>query len=104
MYLNHSLKIIEETPVPLSAGTPDYSGIATVIVLISIVAAVLIMYWIWFLGHKKRIAELCVMGIDSNIDTGMMDSVSLFHPIRTMRFENELENQVVSKTTGGKGV
>ena len=99
---NYSLKVIEETQVPLSAGTADYRGIATVIVLACIVAAVIIMYFIWFNGHRKRIAELSVMGIDSGLDTADMDDVSIFHPIRTMRFENELENLVVASSTGGR--
>ncbi|MBR4719111.1 MAG: hypothetical protein IKP31_02585 [Lachnospiraceae bacterium] len=97
----YSFKIIDETRVPLSAGVADYSGIATVIVLISILLALCVMYLVWFRGHKKRIAELCVMGIDGDIDMGGMDSVSIFHPIKTMRFENELENQVVSGTAKG---
>ena len=33
--------------------------------------------------------------------TYIMDDVSIFHPIRTMRFETELENQVVSSTAKG---
>lgn len=97
----YSLKIIEETQVPLSAGTSDYSGIATVIVLLCIILALVIMYWIWFRGHKKRIADLCVMGLEGDIDIGGMDDVSIFHPIRTMRFENELENQVVASAAKG---
>lgn len=97
----YNLKIIEDSPVPLSAGTKDYSGIATVIVLVCFLAALIIMYGIWFRNHKKRIVELSVMGIDGNIDISGMDEVSIFHPIRTIRFENELENQVVAGTAKG---
>lgn len=100
-YNRYYFKIIEEPQVPLSAGTPDYSGIATVTVLICIVLAVLVMYFVWYRGHKRRIAELSVMGIDSGVDVAGMDDVSIFHPFKTMRFENELENQVVAGTAKG---
>lgn len=98
---NYNFKIIEDVQVPLSSGTTDYSGIVTMIVLVCIIAAVFIMYLVWFNGHKKRIAELSVMGIGSSIDVSGMDDVSIFHPIKTMRFENELENQVVASTAKG---
>lgn len=90
-------KIIEETRVPLSAGVQDYTGIALATVLVCIVAALFIMYFLWFRNHKKRIVELSVMGIDDgNIDMEGMNNVSIFHPIKTIRFETELENQVVA--------
>lgn len=95
----YDLKIIDDARVPLSAGTPDYSGIAVATVLVCIVIAILIMYWLWFRSHKKRIIDLSVMGIDgSSMDMEGMDEVSIFHPIRTMRYEMELENLVVSAT------
>ena len=92
-------KIIDEARIPLSAGNKDYTGIALATVLVCIIAALLIMYYIWFRNHKKRIVELSVMGIDGgNIDMEGMDNVSILHPIKTIRFETELENLVVAAT------
>ena len=58
-------------------------------------------YYIWFRGHKKRIASLLVMGLNGDVNIEGVDDVSIFHPLRTVRFENELENQVVSSTAKG---
>ncbi len=95
----YNLKIIDENRIPLSSGVKDYTGAAFVTVIVCIVIALLIMYFIWFKNHKKRIVELSVMGINGGkIDLEGMKDVSIFHPIRTIRFETELENQVVAGT------
>ena len=99
MKLNeYSVNVIEETRVPLSSGVSDYSGIMTLVVLVCLAVAVLVLYGLWFRGHRRRIAELSVMGLDGNLDMKGMDEVSIFHPLRTMRFENDLENRVVEGT------
>ena len=97
----YSVNVIEDNMVPLSAGASDYSGIMTVVVLIVLVLALIVMYGMWFRAHRKRITELSVMGIDGDLDIKGMDDVSIFHPLRTMRFENELENRVVEGTARG---
>ncbi|MCR5801514.1 MAG: hypothetical protein K6G57_04195 [Lachnospiraceae bacterium] len=96
-----NIKIIEDGGVPLSSGTPDYSGIVFIIVLISIAIALIVMYGVWYNNHRKRIAQLYVMGIDGEVGINGMEKVSIFHPIRTIRFENELENMVVSSSAKG---
>ena len=97
----YSINVIEDSRVPLSAGVSDYSGIMTVVVLVVLALALIVMYGLWFRAHRKRITELSVMGIDGNLDIKGMDDVSIFHPLRTMRFENELENRVVEGTARG---
>ncbi len=97
----YSLKVIEEDPVPLSSGAKDYSAPVMPIVLICLAAAFMTMYWAWFNGHRKRIAELMVMGLNDGSEIGDMGDVSIFHPIRTIRFEAELENRVVTDTAKG---
>ncbi len=98
---NYNLKIIEENQVPLSAGTSDYSGIVLAVVLTCIVIAVVVLYSFWYRNHKKRIAQLLVMGLDSEPYINEMDGVSAFHPFRTMRIERELENRVVQGSAKG---
>ena len=97
----YDLKIIEEGQVPMSAGNLDYTGTVSLIVFLCVLAACVILYAVWFRGHKKRIAELCVMGIDGGVNLNGMEDVSVFHPFRTMRFERELENSVVEGSTKG---
>ena len=94
----YSFKVIQEGEVPLSSGAPDYSGIVFILVLISIAIALLVMYGVWYNNHRKRIAQLYVMGIDGEVGINGMKNVSIFHPIRTIRFENELENMVVASS------
>ncbi|MBR5406128.1 MAG: hypothetical protein IK111_00665 [Lachnospiraceae bacterium] len=94
----YSLKVIQETEVPLSSGATDYGGIVFIIVLISIAVALVVMYGVWYNNHRKRIAQLYVMGIDGDVGINGMENVSIFHPIRTVRFESELENMVVANT------
>ncbi len=98
---HYDLKVIEDEEVPLSAGTADYSGTVMVLVLVSIVIALFIMYALWFRSHRKRIASLLVMGIGGDADMGGMDNVSILHPIKTVRYERELENMVVAETAKG---
>ncbi len=97
----YSLKVIEEQAVPLSAGAPDYSGQVMILVLVSIVIALVVMYGLWYRSHRKRIASLMVMGLEDGVDTTGMEDVSIFHPIKTIRFESELENMVVATTAKG---
>lgn len=98
---NYRLKIIEENQVPLSAGTSDYSGIMFAVVLTCLIIAIVVLYSFWYRNHKKRIAQLLVMGLDSEPYIDEMDSVSAFHPFRTMRIERELENRVVQGSAKG---
>lgn len=98
---NYNLKIIEENPAPLSSGTGDYSGIVLAVVLTCIVIAIVVLYSFWYRNHKKRIAQLLVMGLDSEPYINEMEDVSLFHPFRTMRIEKELENRVVQGSAKG---
>ncbi len=98
---SYNFKIIEENAVPLSAGTNDYSGIVLVVVLMGIVLAILILYTLWFRNHKRRIAQLLVMGLGSEQYIDEMEGVSVFHPFRTMRVEKELENRVVQGSAKG---
>ncbi|MCR4807036.1 MAG: hypothetical protein K5857_05110 [Lachnospiraceae bacterium] len=97
----YNLKIIEDTPVPLSAGAHDYSGMVMLVVLACIILAIAILYSSWYNGHKKRIAQLLVMGIDNEPYIDGMDCVSAFHPFRTMQIERELEIRAVSNTAKG---
>ena len=99
---DYSLNVtIEEEPVPLSAGSIDYRGLVMPVVLASLLVAFATGYYIWYRNHKKRIASLLVMGLNGDVDIEGMDDVSILHPFRTIRFENELENRVVSSTAKG---
>lgn len=98
---NYSVKIIEENPVPLSSGATDYSGIVLMVVLTCIVIAILVLYSFWYRNHKKRIAQLLVMGLGGEPYVNEMDDVSVLHPFRTMRVERELENRVVQSSAKG---
>ena len=99
---DYSLRVvIEDEPVPLSAGNTDYRGLVMPVVTASLLIAFMTGYYIWYRGHKKRIASLLVMGLNGDVNIEGMDDVSIFHPLRTVRFENELENQVVSSTAKG---
>lgn len=98
---NYNLKIIEEPAIPLSSGGSDYSGIVLAVVLTCIVIAVFVMYSFWYRNHKKRIAQLLVMGLDSEPYIEGMDDISAFHPFRTIRIERELENRVVQGSAKG---
>ena len=93
--------IIEDDPVPLSSGSMDYRELVMPVVTASLLIAFVAGYYIWFRNHKKRIASLLVMGLDGDVDIEGMDDVSILHPVRTVRFESELENQVVSSTAKG---
>ena len=93
--------IIDDEPVPLSAGTMDYRGMVMPVVTASLLIALMTGYYIWFRNHKKRIASLLLMGLSGDVDIEGMDDVSILHPLRTVRFENELENRVVSNTAKG---
>ena len=93
--------IIEDEPVPLSAGGIDYRGLVMPVVLASLLVAFATGYYIWYRNHRKRIASLLVMGLNGDVDIEGMDDVSILHPFRTVRFENELENRVVSSTAKG---
>lgn len=97
----YNLKIIEENAVPLSAGVRDYSSVVVAVVVACIVLAIVVFYTTWYRSHKKRIAQLLVMGIDNEPYIDEMDYVSLFHPFRTMRIERELESRAVSGTAKG---
>ena len=98
---SYNLKIIEENAVPLSSGARDYSSIVVLVVLACIILAFAILYTTWYRGHKKRIAQLLVMGIDNEPYIDEMDCVSLFHPFRTMQIERDLESRAVSSTAKG---
>ena len=98
---DYNLKIIEESQVPLSAGSYDYSGIMFAVVITCLVIAVLVLYSFWYRNHKKRIAQLLVMGLGGEPYVNEMDDVSVFHPFRTMRVERELENRVVQSSAKG---
>ena len=99
---DYSLRVtIEDEPVPMSSGNTDYRGLVMPVVTASLVIAFLAGYYIWYRGHKKRIASLLVMGLNGDVDIDGMDDVSILHPLRTVRFENELENQVVSNVAKG---
>lgn len=93
--------IIDDDPVPLSAGNTDYRGMVVPVVICCLAITLVVGYMAWFGSHKKRIASLMVMGITGDVDINGMDDVSILHPIKTIRFENELENRVVSSTTKG---
>lgn len=93
--------IIEDEAVPLSAGGIDYRGLVMPVVLASLLIAFATGYYIWYRNHRKRIASLLVMGLNGDVDIEGMDDVSILHPFRTIRFENELENRVVSSTAKG---
>ncbi len=93
--------VIEDEPIPLSAGSIDYRGLVMPVVLASLLIAFATGYYIWYRNHKKRIASLLVMGLNGDVDIDGMDDVSILHPFRTVRFENELENRVVSSTAKG---
>ena len=97
----YNIKVIEDGAIPLSAGTRDYSGIVFAVVLTCIVIAVLVLYSFWYGNHKKRIAQLLVMGLDSEPYINEMEGVSAFHPFRTIRIERELENRVVQGSAKG---
>ena len=99
---DYSLSVkIEDEKIPLSAGNTDYRGMVVPVVVCCLLITLAVGYMAWFGSHKKRIASLMVMGITGDVDINGMDDVSILHPIKTIRFENELENRVVSSTTKG---
>ena len=98
---NYRFSVIEDPQVPLSAGFADRSGLVVPVVLICIAIALMIMYSMWYRAHRKRIASLMVMGLNSELYINGVEDVSMFHPFRTMRIEKELENRVVEGTVKG---
>ena len=98
---SYRFSVIEDAPVPLSAGVADKSGVVVMVVLACIILALMIMYSMWYRAHRKRIASLMVMGLSSEPYINGVEDVSMFHPFRTMRVERELENRVVEGTVKG---
>ena len=96
---NYNLSVIEDEPVPLSAGDKDYSERALSIVAVCFVVALAGLYITWFRGHKRRITSLVELVANDEPGYETMTEVSIFHPVKTIRFESELENRVVSDST-----
>ncbi len=94
---DYRFDVIEDNELPLSSGKVDYSENVLRIVACCFAVAVVALYFFWFIGHRKRICFLAD-SIGMNLDC-KMESISALHPIRTIRFENELENKVVSSST-----
>ncbi|MCR5421811.1 MAG: hypothetical protein K6E98_12500 [Lachnospiraceae bacterium] len=97
----YTLKIIEDDPVPLSAGGIDYKEFVVPIVVFCILFVTGMFYVIWFNNHKKRISSLMIMGLSGDVNIEGMEDVSIFHPIKTIRFEKDMESRVVSSTAKG---
>ena len=98
MVSDYSLVVIEDEPVPLSAGNRDYSEYVIHVFFVFLLATLIIMYYFWFKSHKQRIIRLHSMS-EQLRDEKMDTVISMFHPIKAIRYENELENCIASEST-----
>ncbi|HOO27532.1 MAG TPA: hypothetical protein PLU43_03635 [Lachnospiraceae bacterium] len=94
---NYDLVVVQDEEVPLaSAPEVNYGRTILWVVSLTVTAVLLLTYFLWYSVYKRRILFLIGRLPEAEAES-IRRMVTIFHPIRAMQTEKEIENRIAAE-------